>query len=141
MKFSAYFFFQSKPNREYSRYTKKLSLSIGEISLLLTFCSIVNSRFSPAIVLQASVFHLFTMLCFHDRVVCKRRGVASLSHPITIRRRYRGFTSLWPRRDSKVSTPLLRTRQNGLRVRRVFRIPPLNRSSSRPPFMRHRSAW
>lgn len=50
------------------------------------------------------------------------RGVASLSHPITIRRRYRGFTSLWPRRDSKVSTPLLRTRQNGLCSRPVFRI-------------------
>lgn len=63
------------------------------------------------------------MLRFHDRVVCKRRGVASLSHPITIRRRYRGFTSLWPQRDSKVSTSLLRTRQNGLGVRRVFRIP------------------
>lgn len=68
-------------------------------------------------------FQLFTMLRFHDRPVCKRRGVASLSHPITIRRCYRGFTSLWPRRDSKVSTPLLRARQNGLCVRRVFRIP------------------
>lgn len=50
------------------------------------------------------------------------RGVASLSHPITIRRRYRGFTSLWPRRDNKVSTPLLRTRQNGLCSGPVFRI-------------------
>lgn len=43
-------------------------------------------------------------------------------YPITIWRRYRGFTSLWPWRDSKVSTPLLRTRQNGVHVHRVFRI-------------------
>lgn len=43
-------------------------------------------------------------------------------YPITIWRRYRGFTSLWLWRDSKVSMPLLRTRQNRVHVHRVFQI-------------------
>lgn len=74
-------------------------------------------------------------LCFRGGSM-NDRGVVSLSYTITIRRRYRGFTSLWLRRDSKVSTALLRARQNGLHVHRVFQILLLTTAPASLCFMR-----